>query len=133
MGYLFKAKCPCGFEDNVMVGCGMTGHCYAPLACPTCHTLWKQDEKWGRRTHCRKCNTLVYYLEDAGSFTGDPEFLRLREIPDEDNYCRTPWDFEANWEYARRSDPSKPECHFSYRCPKCDQLTLRLIHEGTWD
>lgn len=59
---MYQAQCSCGFtSDELLIGAGLGGGYNIPVACSTCHRVWVQDIKKGRKK-CRKCKSPIYHL-----------------------------------------------------------------------
>ena len=129
MGYILKGECPCGFSSKeLFVGGGEmdVNYCAIPVACPKCARLWVEN-KGKSESRCSKCRSTAYYLHVPTNYTPSDIAAKIG-----DDY---PWDVSE----MPADDPDEldldplPPPDFSYRCPKCGELKMKLIKCGLWD
>ena len=120
MGSIFTAECRCGFSvDHLSVGMGYDMKPERiPVACQACHPVWVEGVNKKKHT-CRKCRRTAYLLHSSGNVAPAFEARPTRQYPWDS--CREPTGGDL-----------APE-QYSYRCPKCGQLEMKLVECGLWD
>ena len=112
MGSSVRAFCPCGVDEEIMIGGGMLDfetHCSFPCCCEKCPSLVEANVlvKQLRCPKCRSTKVIVY---------GDPRL---------------------NGEVGRNVVESWGERSLTdgtYKCPECRKLTLRFERGSIlWD
>ena len=117
MGSIVEALCPCGFSSgSFFLGSGMLGpptRCAMPALCRNCRRIGAHDFL-GKRPRCSACR-------------GPVEWCAVEASPDRDPDEAPPvFDWTVEGRTFVLSD-------VDYRCPACDQTTMRFLQAGCWD
>jgi hypothetical protein len=112
MGSSVQAICPCGVEEEIMIGGGMLDYetyCSFPCCCEKCHSLVEANllVKQLRCPKCRSTKMIPY---------GDHRLVGEKG----ENVVES-------WDDLSLSDGT-------YKCPECEKMTLRFRPgEILWD
>jgi len=119
MGSQVTATCQCGMDTSIMIGGGMRNFmttCYFPCLCEHCRTVVQVNllAKQKRCPQCKTTNVIPYddptLSESAGGRT------------------------VASWNIQEQLGRKLNLTDGNYRCPQCDQMTLRFTDSGLcWD
>jgi Zn finger protein HypA/HybF involved in hydrogenase expression len=119
MGTQVTATCQCGVDTIIMIGGGMRNFmttCYFPCLCEHCRTVVQVNllAKQKRCPQCKTTNVIPYddptLSESAGGRT------------------------VASWNIQEQLGRKLNLTDGNYRCPQCDQMTLRFTDSGLcWD
>ena len=119
MGSLVVAKCKCGVEAYARVGGGRKNYtttCYFPCLCDSCHNIVQMNllAKNSRCPKCRAANPIPYDDPRLVGSAGEKE--------------------AAGWYMKELIGRALILTDGSYRCPKCEKMTLRFAKGGRdWD
>ncbi len=117
MGSIVEAQCPCGFTSEAFfLGSGMDGastRCAMPALCPRCRRIGAHNIG-SKRPRCGVCRGPVRGYAIEGNPARDPDA------------AAPVFDWNADGRTFVLPDAG-------YRCPECDQLTMRFFACGCWD
>jgi len=118
MGSQIIARCDCGVEASILIGCGEGGPqpCYFPCLCDNCHGVVQVDllEEQIRCPQCESTKVIPY---------DDPK-LSMRS-------GRTT---VTEWNMAEELGRKLKLSDGKYRCPRCNQMTLQFTDgRSNWD
>lgn len=122
MGLTLRATCACGYEGFATVGGGM---CipegrrwpieYKAALCLTCRELQSINRR-SRKPRCENCGATTVV-----AYEGNPAMERL--VSERPRYVRKNARAEA---WAGAAD-------YVYRCPRCDEMRMRMEDWAVWD
>ena len=119
MGTQVTATCQCGVDTIIMIGGGMRNFmttCYFPCLCEHCRTV-VQVNLLAKQKRCPQCKTTKVIPYDDPTLS---ECAGGRTV--------TSWNMEE--QLGRELNLTDG----NYRCPQCDQMTLRFTDSGLcWD
>jgi Zn finger protein HypA/HybF involved in hydrogenase expression len=119
MGSSVKAKCPCGFKAESMIGGGMLDHlttCLFPCLCETCKDMVTAN-LYDEKITCPECNSPGVIPYDDPRLQGDAGTQAV-----------------AGWNTSDRLGRELALMDGTYKCPKCGSTTLRFEQGGIlWD
>lgn len=104
MGSSVRAFCPCGVDEEIMIGGGMIDyetHCSFPCCCEKCHSLIEAN-LLVKQLRCPKCRSTKIIPYSDPRLTGEPG-----------------GNVVESWDGLSLSDGT-------YKCPKCEKPTLRF-------
>jgi Zn finger protein HypA/HybF involved in hydrogenase expression len=112
MGSSVIAICPCGVDEQILIGGGMMNHettCLFPCSCEKCHSL-VETNILAKRPRCPKCGASNPIPYSDPRLVGDEGRGKVE--------C---------WGELTLTDGT-------YKCPKCKKMTLRFEPGGMlWD
>ena len=103
MGSSVMAICPCGVEAEIMIGGGMMNHetcCLFPCCCDNCNSLIETNVL--KKLRCPNCRSVKLF-----PYT-DPRLMGEK----------------GEYEVVQWGD--RTLTNGTYKCPKCEQMTLRF-------
>jgi Zn finger protein HypA/HybF involved in hydrogenase expression len=115
MGSSVYAKCPCGFVDEFSIGGGMRDfqeRCAFPSLCAKCGRMVEAN-LLGAPPRCPKCRSTSVTPYDDDSLVGVKGQYEV-----------------AGWNMEEELGRQLSLTDGTYRCPKCNALTLRFEHTG---
>ena len=119
MGTQVTATCQCGVDTIIMIGGGMRNFmttCYFPCLCEHCRTV-VQVNLLAKQKRCPRCKTPNVIPYDDPTLS---ESAGGRTV--------------ASWNIQEQLGRKLNLTDGNYRCPQCDQMTLRFTDSGLcWD
>lgn len=115
MGSIVMAECSCGLKTEIMIGGGMLNFqtpCYFPFLCEHCSAIVRVN-MFSERKDCPQCMATNVIPYDDPSLSGHTGTKMVDGVT------------------GRGQEHILTDG--SYKCPKCNQYSLRFWNCGNWD